>query len=77
MKHAAKKPSVSSTTWTRIYHEGNAKVFGSDEWYDFYKVVIGDNRPKYFFGETAWSDTQRFVLDNIKYPHYTITPIEF
>lgn len=60
----SKKPSVSSTTWSRKFHSNTVAVYESDEYQDFYKVVVRDQRPKYFFGETAWMDAQRMAMDN-------------
>jgi len=70
--YADKKPSVSSTTWKGIFHEGNVRVYEADRYYDFYKVTAGSDRPKYFFGETAWMDTQRYVVDKIGMVGYTV-----
>jgi hypothetical protein len=67
-----KKPSVSSTTWTRIFHNGGVRVYESDRYEDFYKVEPAGERPKYFFGETAWMDTQRFAVDKSDFSAYTI-----
>ena len=71
-QYAPKKPSVSSTTWTRIFHNGGVHVYESDKYHDFYKVVPAAERPKYFFGETAWMDTQRFAVDKSDFSAYNI-----
>ena len=60
-----KKPSVSSTTWSRTFHEGKVSVYTSDKYQDFFKVTVDGSRPKYFFGETAWMDAQRYALDSM------------
>lgn len=70
--HAAKKPSVGSTTWTRIFHNGGVHVYESDKYYDFYKVVPAGEKPKYFFGESAWMNTQRFAVDKSDFSAYNI-----
>ena len=70
--YADKKPSVSSTTWKGIWHEKDVKVYEADRYYDFYKIIAGSDRPKYFFGETAWMDTQRYVVDKIGFSGYNI-----
>jgi hypothetical protein len=70
--YADKKPSVSSTTWTRIFHNGGVSVYEADKYYDFYKVSPGSGKPKYFFGETAWMDAQRFAVDNSDFSAYNI-----
>jgi hypothetical protein len=70
--YADKKPSVSSTTWTRIFHNAGVSVYEADKYYDFYKVSPGSGKPKYFFGETAWMDAQRFAVDNSDFSAYNI-----
>ncbi len=70
--YADKKPSVSSTTWTRIFHNSGVDVYESDKYYDFYKVSPKSGKPKYFFGETAWMDTQRYAVDNSDFSAYNI-----
>ena len=70
--YADKKPSVSSTTWTRIFHNGGVRVYESDRYHDFYKVEPAGERSKYFFGETAWMDTQRFSVDKSDFSAYNI-----
>ena len=69
---ANKKPSVSSTTWTSIYHEGGVAVYSSDKYFDFYKLTATGKRPKYFFGETAWMDVQREAVDLVGMNAYNI-----
>ena len=70
--YADKKPAVSSTTWTRIFHNGGVRVYESDKYYDYYKVEPAGERPKYFFGETAWMNTQRFAVDKSDFSAYNI-----
>ena len=67
-----KKPSVSSTTWTRIFHNSGVTVYEADKYYDFYKVSPGSGKPKYFFGEMAWMNAQRFAVDNSDFSAYNI-----
>ncbi len=67
-----KKPSVSSTTWTRIFHNSGVEVYEADKYEDYYKVVSKSDRPKYFFGETAWMDTQRYAVDKSDFSAYNI-----
>lgn len=60
------KPSISLVkVWdyvdgTDVYsiHSGTA-VFEDD----YYKVTLSNGKPKYFYGETAWSDAQRYAYD--------------
>lgn len=70
--YANKKPSVSSTGWDQVFHEKGIYVYESDKYYDFYRVTAGSDRPKYFFGETAWMDCQRYVVDKIGMVGYTV-----
>ncbi len=70
--YADKRPSVSSTTWTRIFHNSGVTVYEADKYYDYYKVTPGSGKPKYFFGETAWMDAQRFAVDNSDFSAYSI-----
>ena len=57
------KPKVSDQTWQRIYHNPIVEVFMSKEDDMFFKVTTKNKRPKYFYGETAHSDFQRYAYD--------------
>ena len=57
------KPKASEQTWRRIYHSRFAEVYESDETNDYYKVILGDARPKYLYGELAFNKYQRMVYD--------------
>lgn len=70
--YADKKPSVSSTSWSSIWHEKDVRLYEADKYYDFYKVIAGSDRPKYFFGETAWMDCQRYVVDKVGMSGYNV-----
>jgi hypothetical protein len=70
--YADRKPSVGSTTWTRIFHNNGVQVYEADKYYDFYKVTPGSGKPKYFFGEAAWMNAQRFAVDNSDFSAYNI-----
>ena len=70
--YADKKPSVNSTTWTRIFHNTGVDVYEADKYYDFYKVTPKGGKPKYFFGESAWMSAQRFAVDNSDFSAYSI-----
>ena len=67
-----KKPRVNDTTWTRIFHYNTIQVLESDRYYDFYKIIAEGERPKYFFGETAWMDVQRVAVDKIGPSGYNV-----
>jgi hypothetical protein len=63
---ADRKPLVSEVSgWTRTFHQEGVCVYEADNYEDYYKCTVGDSRPKYFFGETAWMDVQRYALDNL------------
>jgi hypothetical protein len=71
-KYVDKKPSVKDTTWTRIYHYNTVQVMESDQFCDFYKLVAEGERPKYFFGESAWMNVQRMAVDKIGMNGYNV-----
>jgi hypothetical protein len=59
------KPTVSQVKkWIENEFISNsvAKVYVADINDDFFKVV-GGKKAKYFYGETAWQDAQRFASD--------------
>ena len=65
---ADRKPLVSEVeNWDRMYHspDNNVAIYEASNYYDFYKCTVKGSRPKLFFGETAWSDVQRYALDNV------------
>jgi hypothetical protein len=71
--YADRKPLVSEVTgWTRIYHNGDVQVYEAENYHDFYKVITATSRPKFFFGETAWMDCQRYAVDKSDFSAYTI-----
>ena len=57
------KPKAGDQTWRRIYHSRFAEVYESDENDDYYKVILGNARPKYLYGELAFQNYQRMVYD--------------
>lgn len=59
------KPKVSEVkSWVQneFISNSSATVLVADINDDFFKVV-GGGKVKYFFGETAWSDAERFASD--------------
>jgi len=70
--YVGKKPSVKDTTWTRIFHYNTVQVMESDQFCDFYKLVADGERPKYFFGETAWMKVQNLAVDKIGINGYNV-----
>lgn len=67
-----KRPPVSSTTWKRIFHNEGVEVYEADKYYDYYKVIPKGGRSKYFFGESAWMNAQRFAVDNSDFSAYSV-----
>lgn len=71
--YADKKPKVSEvTSWTRFFHTNNISVYEADNFYDYYKVVPSQGKPKYFFGETAWMKAQNYAVDLIGLQGYQV-----
>jgi hypothetical protein len=69
---AFSKPSVGSTTWRRIFHNDGVEVYEAEKYYDYYKVVPKNGRSKYFFGEQAYMNAQRFAIDKSDFSAYNI-----
>ena len=55
--------------WRGDVYAGEVRVYNGYPFPDYYKVTFrpkGEpmpNRPKYFYGETAWNDVERYVYD--------------
>ena len=55
--------------WRGDAYAGEVRVYNGYPFPDYYKVTFrpkGEpmpNRPKYFYGETAWNDVERYVYD--------------
>lgn len=61
------RPSVRDVSkWNLVDGNDTAKVYTASGVHDgfFYKVTITGQRPKYFYGETAWSDAIRLANDS-------------
>lgn len=74
--HPSRRPKVGQVSyWDTIFvdsaqtwkgHDVWAKVENGRPFPDFYRVtytIDGARKSKLFYGETAWSDTERFVYD--------------
>jgi hypothetical protein len=60
------KPKAGDQTWLRIFHQWNVEAYESHENQGFYyKVIVKNQRPKLFYGETAHMDYQRYAMDNL------------
>ena len=78
LKYPSKRPSVNSVRrWDTIFEQTTSTWRGPEERYvkvqqadpypDYYRVTFIDENKnkssKLFYGETAWSDTERYVYD--------------
>ena len=76
LRYPSKRPSVKSVKyWDNIFEDStrtwrgqtvSAKVERGEPFPDFYRVtyiIDGIKKSKLFYGETSWSDTERFVYD--------------
>ena len=74
--HPSRRPKVGQVSyWDNIFFDSaetwkgqsvSAKVELGVPYPDFYRVIYtidGVKKSKLFYGETAWSDTERFVYD--------------
>lgn len=60
------RPKASDQIWKRVFHQWNVEAYESHDYKDFYyKVEVRGKRPKYFWGETAWMDYQRYAADEL------------
>jgi len=60
----ARRPKASDQHWHRIFHSPNVTCYEAHDYRDFYYKVVPKNNPiKYFWGETAHMDYQRYALD--------------
>jgi hypothetical protein len=60
------KPKVSEVTWQEFYISENGVALCEIALEDraFMRVRIKGGRPKYFYGETSYSDSRRYIADN-------------
>lgn len=60
------KPSVNAVSeWEVVFESELVRVeVGTAEFpEDYWKVIPAKGKPKYFYGELAWSDSRRFASD--------------
>ena len=60
------KPSVTAVKeWEEVFSSELVRVeVGTAEFpEDYWKVIPAGGKPKYFYGETAWSDARRMASD--------------
>lgn len=68
------KPSVNAVKeWELVFESDLVKVeVGTAEFpEDYWRVIPAGGKPKYFYGETAWSDSQRYAGDIDFSVHYS------
>ena len=58
------KPKVSSAKWYKMWEQDDAVCYYDENDYFFLKLVIPNQRVKYFYGEMAHTDAARFAGDN-------------
>jgi hypothetical protein len=62
-----RRPKASDQIWKRIFHQWNVEAFEAHDYKDFYiKVVVKDKPVKYFWGESAWMNYQRYASDSLQ-----------
>ena len=59
----AKQKLQDVTGWEKVWQTENVLVVESENFSTFYKVEIKGQPKKYFYGESAWSAVQRYVVD--------------
>lgn len=60
------RPKASDQHWHRIFHQGSVEAYEAHDYRDFYyRVDVRGKRPKYFWGENAYSDYQRYASDEL------------
>lgn len=60
------KPSVTAVKeWEEVFSSELVRVeVGTAEFpEDYWKVIPAGGKPKYFYGESAWSDARRMAAD--------------
>jgi hypothetical protein len=61
------KPSISKVTqWDCLYESDTVAVLGGSANFpdDYWKVIVTGKKPKYFYGESAYSDAKRYATDH-------------
>lgn len=61
------KPSIKEVTeWDCVYESDIVAVMGGSARFpcDYWKVIVVGKKPKYFYGEYAYSDAKRYATDH-------------
>ena len=63
IKYVEKTTRVSDVSaWDELYHSDKATVYEASNYRDYYRVKTSKTT-KYFKGESAWMNVQRYVVD--------------
>lgn len=57
------KPKASEMSWSLIWRNSQLDVYVAKQDDAYFKITMFGKKPKYFYGESAWSDVQRYVVD--------------
>ena len=59
------KPKASEVTWRTIFQSPEVKAEMAEGEYSalYYRITPTGGRPKFFWGELAWADSQRLTVD--------------
>ena len=71
------KPKVSTANWHSVFADDEVRVYQDGNDYMFYKVIIRESRPKYFYGETAHSDVSRYCADEVDIGYWSVLDYNF
>jgi hypothetical protein len=70
--YVTKETKVSDVSyWNEIYYSSTATVYSAENILDYYKVKT-TKTTKYFKGESAWMNVQRYVVDAGDFGGYNI-----
>ena len=58
------RPKASEQVWKQRFHNNAITLYVAHDYPDFYyRVDVKGDRSKYFWGETAYADSQRYAYD--------------
>jgi hypothetical protein len=57
------KPKASEMSWSLIWRNSQLDVYVAKQDDAYFKIAVFGEKPKYFYGESAWSAVQRYVVD--------------
>ena len=63
MNFVTRQTKVSEvSSWDEVYSSDTGTVWYANNFVGYYKTIL-DGKTKYFKGETAWSDVERYFHD--------------